>query len=594
MASSRKKRAAGPGALLILEEAVHLVRTAKLPTLAAYYLGAVPFVLGVLYFWADMAYSGDAQSRGVTGAVVVTLLFFWMKPWQTVFMRGLLVQLSGKPERWTFRRFMRMAISQAVFQSTGFITIPFALLAMLVPLPWINAYYQSLSVLDDGTEPGLRALSARAWKQAKLWPGPNFTLMWLLSPLLLFTAAGCFILFGAVIFNVVLPEVDPFMTDLFAGVYMFGCILALLTLAPLGIVLALNLIAIVQMVPALAKTLFGIPTIYTDAPGTLMNTVLIATICAIVYLLMDPFMKAVYVLRCFKGESLYSGEDIKASLRRVRNKTSKVAVVLFLLGAATLPGLAQAQESSITPDRLDEQIERVLTGREYTWRIPLEQVEEKEMGPLGNILASIQDRTKAVLDWLSEKLRKLLDWFRDLWPEPKLRANTSNVDWQRMLNISAWSLLVLLVGAVVLLILRTWWRSGREHVQAISQETPPEIDLEDEGINPDELPEEGWVALARELFAKGDTRLAMRALFLAGLAWLGRNGFIGIERYKSNRDYLRELNWRAHAEPQLVNAFEQSIALFESVWYGNRAASPSMVEAFEAEQKRMHTRAQQD
>ena len=41
-------------ALRIIEETVHLLRTGPGLLLSVYYLGSVPFVLGLLYFWADI------------------------------------------------------------------------------------------------------------------------------------------------------------------------------------------------------------------------------------------------------------------------------------------------------------------------------------------------------------------------------------------------------------------------------------------------------------------------------------------------------------------------------------------------------------
>ena len=48
-------------ALRIIEEAVHLLRTGPGLLLSVYYLGSVPFVLGLLYFWADMSRSPNAN-----------------------------------------------------------------------------------------------------------------------------------------------------------------------------------------------------------------------------------------------------------------------------------------------------------------------------------------------------------------------------------------------------------------------------------------------------------------------------------------------------------------------------------------------------
>src|ERR1700733_8371753 len=80
-------------------------------------------------------------------------------------------------------------------------------------------------------------------------------------------------------------------------------------------------------------------------------------------------------------------------------------------------------------------------------------------------------------------------------------------------------------------------------------------DLRDENVGADQLPEDGWTKLARELLAKGELRLALRAFYLASLAHLADRNLINLARFKSNRDYERELRWRAHALPALVGVF---------------------------------------
>ena len=53
----------------LLEEAVHLVRLAPAGSLSAYYVGSLPFVLALLYFWADMSRSAFAGERLAAGAM---------------------------------------------------------------------------------------------------------------------------------------------------------------------------------------------------------------------------------------------------------------------------------------------------------------------------------------------------------------------------------------------------------------------------------------------------------------------------------------------------------------------------------------------
>ena len=54
-------------AIRIVEEAIHLLRSAPGSLLVSYYLGGVPFVLGLMYFWADMSRSANAGDRSAEG-----------------------------------------------------------------------------------------------------------------------------------------------------------------------------------------------------------------------------------------------------------------------------------------------------------------------------------------------------------------------------------------------------------------------------------------------------------------------------------------------------------------------------------------------
>src|SRR5438105_4401248 len=98
----RTRRREGKGALELIEEATHLLRTAPLATLAAYYIGALPFLFGFLYFCADMGQNPFARSHLVEAALALAALFVWMKFCQAVFARKIREQLSGEiASRWT-------------------------------------------------------------------------------------------------------------------------------------------------------------------------------------------------------------------------------------------------------------------------------------------------------------------------------------------------------------------------------------------------------------------------------------------------------------------------------------------------------------
>jgi len=93
-------------------------------------------------------------------------------------------------------------------------------------------------------------------------------------------------------------------------------------------------------------------------------------------------------------------------------------------------------------------------------------------------------------------------------------------------------------------------------------------DMEDEALLANQLPEEDWLRIAEELHRKGELRTALRALFLAGLATLGRHEIIRITQGKSNREYLREVQRKAHRLPGVAEAIQQGVRVFEQSWYG--------------------------
>ena len=72
-------------ALRIIEEAVHLLRSSPGSLLSGYYIGSVPFVLGLMYFWADMSRSANAGEHCTLAALSLAFLYIWMKFWHAVF-----------------------------------------------------------------------------------------------------------------------------------------------------------------------------------------------------------------------------------------------------------------------------------------------------------------------------------------------------------------------------------------------------------------------------------------------------------------------------------------------------------------------------
>lgn len=301
-------RPQGKSAFDLAEEAVHVVRTTP-ALLAFYYLGSLPFILALLYFWTDMTRSAFADRHCVEASLGLTLLFVWMKSWQAIFTVSLLAQIRGvAAERWTWRRLARLVIAQSMLQPWGLWLLPLALLLAL-PFPALYAFYQNVTVFGADADGHVQTVRQRAWQQAKLWPKQNALLIWLLSPWIVVVAA-MFALAAALFISAAQNGVFVFLLSLLG-------VLLLVLLSPLGVVVAANLGATLMLLPQLIKLLFGIETIFTLSGAYALNTTFLAVVCALTYLCLDPLVKAAYTLRCFYGEALQTGEDLQVQLREV-------------------------------------------------------------------------------------------------------------------------------------------------------------------------------------------------------------------------------------------------------------------------------------
>jgi hypothetical protein len=560
IAKARWNRKQGPGqsekgAIEILEEAFHLLRMASMNDLALYYLGSMPFVIGLLYFWGDMSRSAMAESRLAPASLGLAVLFIWMKSWQSVFCQSLTAKLHiQKPPPLGIKRFWRIITAQSLNQATGFIILPLAGI-FLIPMPWAMSYYQSVTVLGDGDANRGRPLRREAWEQAKLWPAQN---NWMLSILFLFS------LF--VLANVILAMIQG---------------------------------------PQLLKSLLGIETAFTRSGyNAIANTTFWAVVFGITYLLMDPVVKAVYVLRCFYGASITSGLDLKVELSAFKkgHRLAPMLIVAMMLALAPCPASAAQTEDpavgrAVSPPELSRNIRDVLEQREYSWRLPREKTEiqkqeQKPKGFIGQSLHWLWEKTKAGAKTLKRWWNKFNDWWHSLFPKstPSKPSTGSGVDWRPATKALLYIALAV-VAVILALFIFKYLRSRRptDVVKAKGLDAVP-VDLEDENVVADQKTGDQWLQMARELMDQGDYRLALRALYLANLARLAEHEMIAIARYKTNRDYLTELTRRTPNDEDIRDTFAQNVALFDKVWYGRHMADREDVEAFARRQDHLLNR----
>ena len=559
-------RQASRSTLELIEEAVHLVREAPAGALAFYYVGALPFVLGFLFFWADMSRSPFAERHLAESTLGMAILFIWMKFCQSLFTRAVRAHFTGVSVPLTLGGSVRLFLAQAAIQPSGLFLIPLAAIPML-PLGWVYAFYQNVTVLADAEAPGLRPLVKKSVRQASFWPGQNHMLLLILSGFGLFVFAN-------------------WATACFAF-------------------------------PSLVKMLLGIESMFTRSVLSMLNTTFLLAMCGLTYLCVDPILKAAFTLRCFYGESLESGQDLRVELRQVAAGTAGLALLVLAMLFMSAPCLAQEPEagseapavqpargaaptaSSFSAAQLDQAIGDVSQERKYAWRMPRDTTVEPEpasRGLLGRFLDRVWDLASRALKAVGRALgsclkviAKAMDWLlRKLFGNRTTTVpGSSGYGWIFLLELLLYGLVLAVVAGLVFLIYRIWKQRRRPLPAVASEPVKPAPDLADENVGAEDLPEDGWTRLGRELLARGELRLALRAFYLASLAHLAARNLVTLARFKSNRDYERELRRRGHAFPELLTTFDENLAAFEPVWYGMHGVDADTVNGFAARVERI-------
>ena len=539
----RTRRHRGMPALELIEEATSLLRGAPAEIFARYYLGALPFMLAGLYFWADMSCNADADERLAGFSLALALLFLWMKFWQSRFCGELYRLLMGGAA--TSSRHRDLALAQTLFQPWAFVVLPLAAL-ITIPFGWCFAFFQNITVL--GGDADARHLYARARRQALLWQGQNHILMVI------------FLLLGLIVFA--------------------------------------NLCICVFYLPKALQTLLGIESVFSRANRYMFNSTFWAAMAALTHLCIDPLVKAAYLLRCHYGESLESGADLLAELKGVQRAAGAPLVSLLLAACVLFGGTAPLSAAETgTPDtgnratvqveRLDKAIGQVIQRPEFAWRLPRsDEHQEREIpGFIRSALKLIKKWGKAAL----ESMGDFLKWLADKLPRFKSDRTTPSHGWEfrEYVILCMYGVLAVCLCCCGLFL----WRRFRGHrptpVDISAAPIVVEPDVRDENVTADELTGQRWTALAKELLSKGEVRLALRALFLACLACLAEERLIVIARFKSDREYERELKRFAHALPEVISSFAANLDLFERAWYGRLEPGREAVDTFMANNERI-------
>jgi hypothetical protein len=419
----------------------------------------------------------------------------------------------------------RLVAIQCTLQPLSLLAIPVSGLVVL-PFAWTVAFFRNAGLFAALGEPDAIAVARR---QAGLWTRQNWLVLSLVSV---------------------------------AGLLLFA-----------------NVLIAIVLLPQIGRSLLGIENEFARLGLRLLNSTTLAVAGCVMWLAIDPLLDAAYAVRCFHGESLATGEDLRVALKRAIG----AAALALLLCVAAPPARAQAPatpeaakvHTGIDPQRLDRTISEVIRRREFAWRTPRPAGPEPR-GRWVSWARSALDTLSRGVEWV---MKKVASWFRRNPDE-----NSGKKPATERPPIEIW---IALAGIALVAAGIAAFIAGRRkkaiRAQPVKLAAAP-VDVADESVTADQMPESSWLQLAEELLAKGECRLALRALYLAGLNYLSEKDLVSVRRWKSGRDYRRELERRSHAhalmDANLTPAFARNLFLFERGWYGRHAVNRADVEAF--------------
>ena len=499
-----------PGAIPLLEEAVHLLRRAPRTTLVCHLLGAAPFALSLLLFWNDVNNPHTSDATVGRESVVLALLLVWMNCWRAVFAGRLRRQLSASAETpWTWRRTWNLLAGQAFLGATKLVVFPLAALTIF-GFAWTVAFYRSATAIADRADLDPVQLIAHARHLA----GLDRRQGWLILPI--------------------------------AGF--------------LGLLFTLNLALTLAMLPQLIRTLTGYESQFSrSGPFYIFTPLFLWATLAISWMIFDPFVQAVYCLRSFYGESITTGEDIRAGLRIL---TAALAILIVLLPMHAF--------AAVPPRQLEQSVRQAMQSSEYDWRLPVPAAAAPQGIPwLVRVTDRLIDGLKSIGHAIGKAIDAFFDWLRkllELSGAPRAGAlPKTGLHWGLYFLLA---FVLFLAGWMVWR--RRWFQRARPEPSAPALEA---IRLDAEDLTADRLPEESWLELAARSIGERNFRFALRAYYLANLAWLGRSQYLAIHPGKTNREYEQELRRKARAFGEARQLFAENIAAFECAWYGQHEVS---------------------
>lgn len=222
-------------------------------------------------------------------------------------------------------------------------------------------------------------------------------------------------------------------------------------------------------------------------------------------------------------------------------KSSSAAITIFMIIFQGITGACFGVAPSNTDEKVKEKLNQILMKDEiYNQKIKT-----------GNPWREVGDLVSRAKNFLKEKF---LEFLENIF-------NLSNFDIKKMSSLN-WvfysiSFILLILGFVILaLFLRKYFRKKAN----LKMQEDAEIL---ENIRDYSLLE----AKAIEMFDSGEYRSAIRLFYLALLLWFNDRNMIRIDRSKTNRQYLKELEFYY---PQIYKQMLDFTVFFNGAWYGDK------------------------
>lgn len=497
-----------------------------------YLLGAVPLSLTVLTFAREMR-SGVAADRCLAESFICAVVFFWAAFWKARFAGSLQASLAEVDDAADRTGSWECIFTQGVLQGLKLCLLPFAVIA-IVPLPWFSAVFRAVNAEAD--RPGVTPLSAL--RKAAALASSDGKKNWM----------------------------------------------AMLVCSIAALVIFVNVFVLLLLLPELWKTFTGIETDWTRNAHIFRTANAFSVGVAATWLIIDPLLQAYSAVRTFHSEARSDGRDLMLQLRHLPAAT--LLLMLLLAGvtsAASIhtPAKTGPNGAALTDADIKQGIDRVTAGSDYGW------LRASNEAPLDDwfgawLLRGLAAGIRHAESWIFDLVHRILghDEKPSTYKEP-LPTRAPNLRWLM------YGLAGLLAIAMMLAVVRTR-RSAPPVIGSAVMAAA--LDLNADDVLASERPDEHWLAMAEDFRARGDLRLAIRALYLSNLAYLGAHQFLGVSKSKSNAIYERELGLRCRVE-EVCRAFARANRNYERVWYGMHDVTPELWQLFEQEISAVRSRA---